>query len=51
MIFCGVGIVVLNFNIIVIKYYLDLEGRMVYIDIIFNNIEYRIINIYVFNNE
>lgn len=47
----GVGIVVLNSNITVTKYYLDLEGRMVYIDITFNNIEYRIINIYAPNNE
>lgn len=27
----GVGIVILNHNITVTKYYLDLEGRMVYI--------------------
>lgn len=45
----GVGIVFLNPNIVIEKSYVDLDGRLVYTDIIYNAVQFRIINIYAPN--
>ena len=47
----GVGIIVLNDNIKVEKFHLDPEGRLIYIDINYNNVQFRIVNIYAPNND
>ena len=47
----GVGIIVLNDNIKVEKFHLDTEGRLIYIDINYNNVQFRIVNIYAPNND
>lgn len=47
----GVGIVILNPHITVDKYFLDLDGRLVYVDIYLLNVQYRIINVYAPNDE
>ena len=46
----GVGIVILNDNIKVKKYHMDIDGRLIYLDIIYNDISYRMINVYAPNN-
>lgn len=47
----GVGIIVLNPDIKISKFHLDIDGRLVYIDIAYNNIQYRVVNIYAPNDE
>ena len=47
----GVGIVILNPEIKITKYYLDLDGRLVYVDVCYCNINFRIITVYAPNDE